>query len=131
MEEFIMEEFVPVKREDAIKKIAEYFNTLNSKTVGIVFEKQKDATAFLGEVKQFLNKEEFEVWNKKSIVSNTNVIVITGNCRYPQRILSGWTCSKLFVEQKCLEKYSKDIYNGCRYPQSALNFDEVENYLIK
>ena len=126
-----MKEFQEISREDAIKKIAEYFNTLNFKTVGIVFEKQKDATAFLDEVKQFLNKEDFEVWNKKSIESNTNVVVITDNCRYPQRILSGWTCSKLFIEQKCLEKYSDYIYNGCIYPQCALKSEEVENYLIK
>ena len=52
-----MKEFQEISREDAIKKIAEYFNTLNFKTVGIVFEKQKDATAFLDEVKQFLNKK--------------------------------------------------------------------------
>ena len=126
-----MKEFVPLKREDAIKKIAEYFRTTNFKTVGIVFEKQKDATAFLDEVKELLNKEDFEVWNKKSIKSNANVIVITDNCRFPSRILSGWTCSKLFVEQKCLEKYSDYIYNGCIYPQCALKSEEVENYLIK
>lgn len=126
-----MKEFVPLKREDAIKKIAEYFRTTNFKTVGVVFEKQKDATAFLDEVKDLLNKEDFEIWNKKSIKSNTNVIIITDNCRFPSRILSGWACSKLFVEQKCLEKYSDYIYNGCTYPQCALKSEEVENYLIK
>lgn len=125
-----MKEFVPLKREDAIKKIAEYFSTLNFRTVGVVFEKQKDATAFLDEIKDLLNKEDFEVWNKKSIESNTNVRVVTDNCRFPLKLLSGWSCSKLFVEQKCLEKYSKNIYDGCVYPQCTLNPNYVENYLI-
>ena len=62
-----MKEFKDISREDAIKKVAEYFNTLNFKNVGIVFEKQKDATAFLDEVKKILNKEDSEVWNKKQM----------------------------------------------------------------
>lgn len=126
-----MKEFVPLKREDAIKKIAEYFNNNNLKNVGIVFEKQKDATLFLDEVKNILNKEDSVVWNKTQIESKNKVRVLTDNCRNPSRILSGWTCSKLFVEQKCLEKYSDYIYNGCICPQSALKSEEVENYLIK
>jgi hypothetical protein len=123
-----MKEFLPIKREEAIKKIAEYFRTTNSETVGIVFEKQRDATAFLDEVKKNLDKGR--VWNKKSIESNTNTRVVTDNCRNPIRILSGWSCSKLFIEQKCFEKHSEDFYKTCICPQCALNPDNVENYLI-
>lgn len=126
-----MKEFVPLKREETIKKIAEYFNTLNFKNVGIVFEKQRDATAFLDEVKSLLNKEDFKVWNKKQIGSKNKVWGLTDNCRNPSKILSGYTCEKLFIEKKCFEKHSDDIYDCCVCPQSCLKPDNVENYLIE
>ena len=99
--------------------------------VGIVFEKQKDATAFLDEVKKLLNKEYSEVWNKKSICNKYKLRVLTDNARSRSRILSGYTCEKLFVEQKCFEKHFDDItYAGCVCVQSALNPDNVENFCI-
>ncbi len=126
-----MKEFKNISREDAIKKVAEYFNTHSWKNVGIVFEKQKDTTAFLDEVKKILNKEDSEVWNKKQIWSKDKVRIFTDNARNPSRILSGLTCEKLFVEQKCFEKHFDDIaYAGCICVQSGLNSDNVENYLI-
>ena len=126
-----MKQFLPIRKENAIKKIAEYFKTNSWKNVGIVFEKQKDATAFLDEVKKLLNKEDSEVWNKKSIYNKNKVRILTDNARNPSRILSGWTCSKLFIEQKCFEKHFDDItYAGCICAQSGLNPDNVENYLI-
>ena len=126
-----MKEFKQISREDAIKKVAEYFNTQNFKNVGIVFEKQKDATTFLDEVKKILNKEDSVVWNKKQIWSKDKVRVLTDNCNNPSRILSGWTCEKLFIEQKCLEKHFEDITDaGCVTVQCALNPDNVENFCI-
>ena len=127
-----MKKFLPIRKEDAIKKVAEYFKTHSWKNVGIVFEKQKDATAFLDEVKKLLNKEDSEVWNKKSIYNKNKVRILTDNARSRSRILSGWTCEKLFIEQKCFEKYFDDItYAGCICAQSCLNPDNVENYLIE
>ena len=127
-----MKEFKQISREESIKKVVEYFNTLNFKNVGIVFEKQKDATLFLDEVKNLLNKEDSEVWNKKQIESKNKVRVLTDNTRNPSRILSGYTCEKLFIEQKCFEKHFEDITDvGCVCAQSGLNSDNVENYLIK
>lgn len=126
-----MKEFKQISREDAIKKVAEYFKTHSWKNVGIVFEKQKDATIFLDEVKKLLNKEDSEVWNKKSIYNKNKVRILTDNARNPSRILSGWTCEKLFIEKKCFEKHFDDItYAGCACAQSGLNPDNVENYLI-
>lgn len=126
-----MKEFQEISRENAIKKIVEYFNNNNLKNVGIVFEKQKDATLFLDEVKNLLNKEDSVVWNKTQIESKNKVRVLTDNCRNPSRILSGWVCSKLFIEQKCFEKHFDDITDaGCVTVQCALNQDNVENYLI-
>ena len=101
IKELKMKAFQEISRKDAIKKVAEFFNTLNFKNVGIVFEKQKDATAFLDEVKKILNKEDSEVWNKNQIWSKDKVRIFTDNARNPSRILSGLTCEKLFTEQKC------------------------------
>ena len=125
-----MKQFLPIRKEDAIKKIAEYFNTQNFINVGIVFEKQKDATAFLDEVKKILNKEDSEVWNKKQIWSKDKVRIFTDNTRNPSKILSGFMCEKLFAEQKCFEKHFDDNAD-CVTVQCALNPDNVENYLIK
>lgn len=125
-----MKQFLPIRKEDAIKKVAEYFNTQNFIYVGIVFEKQKDATAFLDEVKKILNKEDSVVWNKKQIWSKDKVRIFTDNARNPSKILSGFMCEKLFVEQKCFEKHFDDNAD-CVTVQCALNPDNVENYLIK
>lgn len=125
-----MKQFLPIRKEDAIKKVAEYFNTQNFIYVGIVFEKQKDATAFLDEVKKILNKEDSVVWNKKQIWSKDKVRIFTDNTRNPSKILSGFMCEKLFIEQKCFEKHFEDIAD-CVTVQCALNPDNVENYLIK
>lgn len=126
-----MKQFLPIRKEDAIKKIAEYFKTHSWKNVGIVFEKQKDAIAFLDEVKTLLNKEDSEVWNKKQIWSKDKVRILTDNSRSRSRILSGYTCEKLFIEKKCFEKHFDDItYAGCICAQSALNPDNVENFCI-
>jgi len=126
-----MKQFIPITRENAIKKIVEYFNANKWFTVGVVFEKQKDATAFLDEVKKLLNKEDCEVWNKKSICNKNKVRILTDNGRSRSRILSGYTCEKLFIEKKCFEKHFDDItYAGCVTAQCGLNPDNVENYLI-
>ena len=124
-----MKEFQEISRENAIKKVAEYFNTLNFENVGIVFEKQKDATAFLDEVKKILNKEDSVVWNKKQIWSKDKVRIVTDNTRNPPRILSGMMCEKLFIEQKCFEKHFDDNAD-CVTVQCALNPDNVENFCI-
>ena len=113
-------------------KVAEYFETNKWLNVGIVFEKQKDAIAFLDEVKKLLNKEDSIIWNKKQIWSKDKVKILTDNARSRSRILSGYTCEKLFIEQKCFEKHFDDItYAGCICAQSALNPVNVENYLIE
>ena len=126
-----MKQFLPIRKEDAIKKVAEYFKTNKWLNVGIVFEKQKDATAFLDEVKKLLNKEDSKVWNKKSVWSKNKVRILTDNGRSRSRILSGYICEKLFIEQKCFEKHFDDItYAGCVTAQSGLNPDNVENYTI-
>ena len=46
IKELKMKAFKQISREDAIKKVAEYFNTLNSKNVGIVFENKKTLQHF-------------------------------------------------------------------------------------
>lgn len=46
--------FKKISKEDAIKKVVELYKTSfkdECRQIGIVFEKQKDATAFLEEVK--------------------------------------------------------------------------------
>lgn len=126
-----MKDFLPIRKEDAVKKIADYFNTHKFENVGIVFEKQKDATTFLEEVKNLLNKEDSEIWNKKSIYNKNKVRILTDNVRYRTRILSGYACEKLFIEANCFEKYFDDItYAGCICAQSGLNPDIVENFCI-
>jgi hypothetical protein len=126
-----LKEFIPISREEAIKKVVDYFYTHGLENIGIVFEKQRDATAFLDEVKKILNKEDSEVWNKKSICNKNKVRILTDNGRSRSRILSGYTCEKLFVEKKCFEKHFDDItYAGCVMAQCGLNPDNVENYLI-
>lgn len=126
-----MKEFVMITKQNAIKIIADYFNTHTFENVGIVFEKQKDATAFLDEVKGIVNKEDSKVWNKKSIYNKNKVRILTDNVRNRSRILSGWTCEKLFIEAKCFEKYKEDILACCVCPQSALNSDFVENFVVE
>lgn len=123
-----MKDFLPIRREDAVKKITDYFNTHIFENVGIVFEKQKDATAFLEEVKGLVNKEDSEVWNKKSIYNKNNVRILTDSSRNRARILSGYACEKLFIDSKCFKKYKEDILKCCVCPQSALNPDIVENF---
>ena len=126
-----MKDFLPIRKEDAVKKVADYFNTHKFENVGIVFEKQKDATAFLEEVKGLVNKEDSEVWNKNQIESKNKVRILIDNSRSRSRILSGWTCEKLFIEKKCFEKHFDDItYAGCICVQSGLNPDNVENFWI-
>ena len=123
-----MKDFLPIRKKDAIKKIADYFNTHKFENVGIVFEKQKNATAFLEEVKVLVNKEDSEVWNKKRIDSKNNVRILTDSSRNRARILSGYTCEKLFIDSKCFEKYKEDILKCCVCPQSGLKPDTVENF---
>lgn len=125
-----MKDFLPIRREDAVKKIADYFNTQIYENIGIVFEKQKDATAFLKEVKGLLNEEDSDVWNKKQIESKNLVKILTDSSRNRTRILSGYTCEKLFIDSKCYEKYKENILACCVCPQSGLNPDTVENFCV-
>lgn len=126
-----MKEFLPISREEAIKKIAEYFNTCCLENIGIVFEKQKDATAFLDEVKKLLNKEDSEVWNKREVYNKKHKVrLLTDSGRPVEKTLEGYMCSKLFIEKKCFEKYFKNISEiGCVLVQNVLR--DVENYLIE
>lgn len=127
-----MKEFKPILREEAIKKIAEYFNTHGLENIGIVFEKQRDANTFLDEVKKLLNKEDSEVWNKREVYNKNNrVKLLTDSSRPVEKTLEGYMCAKLFVEKKCFEKYFNNIAEiGCVLVQSCINPDNVENYLI-
>lgn len=128
-----MKEFLPIRKEDAIKKIVEYFNTHGLENIGIVFEKQRDANAFLDEVKKLLNKEDSEVWNKREVYNKNNrVKLLTDSSRPVEKTLEGYMCAKLFVEKKCFEKYFKNIAEiGCVLVQSCINPVNVENYLIE
>lgn len=126
-----MKEFLPIRKEDAIKKIVEYFNTHGLEDIGIVFDKQKDATAFLDEVKKLLNKEDCKVWNKREVYNKNNrVKLLTDSSRPVEKTLEGYMCAKLFIEKKCFEKYFKNISEiGCVLVQNVLR--DVENYLIE
>ena len=128
-----MKNFVSISREDAIKKVAEYFNTHGLEDIGIVFDKQKDATAFLDEVKKLLNNEDSKVWNKREVYNkNNSVRILTDNGRYPEKILAGYMCAKLFIEKKCFEKRFKNADDyGCVFVQSCIRPDSLENYLIE
>lgn len=125
-----MKQFTPIRKEDAIKEIAECFKTHKWENIGIVFKRQRDATAFLDKVKTLLDKGDSKVWNKKQINSKNLVKVLTDNTRNRTKILSGYICEKLFIEAECLEKYRDDILKCCVCPQSVLNPDEVENFEI-
>ncbi len=126
-----MKEFLPIRKEEAIKKIAEYFNTHGLENIGIVFEKQRDANAFLDEVKKLLNKEDCEVWNKREVHNKNNKVrLLTDSSRPVEKTLEGYMCAKLFIEKKCFEKYFKNISEiGCVLVQNVLR--DVENYLVE
>lgn len=127
-----MKEFKPILREEAIKKVADYFNTHGLENIGIVFEKQRDANTFLDEVKKLLNKEDCKVWNKREVYNKNNrVKLLTDSSRPVEKTLEGYMCAKLFIEKKCFEKYFNNIAEiGCVRVQSCINPDNVENYLI-
>ena len=131
--------FKKISKEDAIKKIVELYKTefkSDCRQIGIVFEKQKDATAFLEEVKNEILKtsEKAKIWNKKSIEKYNGKVRVLGiyteNCRNPYRILSGRIIHNLFVDSKALEKHKEEIGNGVLCPQACLNPENVENFEI-
>lgn len=53
-----------ITRNDAIKKLEEYFNNERYLNVGILFEKRKDGIKLLDDVKKNISKNDSVVWNK-------------------------------------------------------------------
>lgn len=135
--------FKKISKEDAIKKVVELYKTefkSDCRQIGIVFEKQKDACAFLEEVKNEILKtsEKAKIWNKKTIEKYNGTVRVLGiyteNCRNPHRILSGRIIHNLFVDSKALEKHKEEIGNGVLCPQAYLNPEnlvKVENFEIE
>lgn len=132
--------FKKISKEDAIKKVVELYKTefkSDCRQIGIVFEKQKDVTAFLDEVKNEILKtsEKAKIWNKKTIEKYNGKAKVLGiyteNCRNPYRILSGRIIHNLFVDSKALEKHKEEIGNGVLCPQVCLNPENVENFEIE
>lgn len=119
-----------ITRNDAIKKLTEYFNTEQYSNVGILFEKRKDGIILLDEVKEHISKKDSVVWNKTFLENKDKTRFIVENCRYPEKIFEGWTIFKFFVEYNALVKHLDDICGNILCCQSCINPERVENFII-
>lgn len=132
-----MKQFIPIRKEDAIKKVAEFAKSYESylQYIGIFFETRKEGIAFLEEVKKLLNKVDFTIWNKSSIVKYKNgkrvlgIYVYNANTSYSYYI-PAYTLNQLYGDSKCLEKYKDKVIENFLNSQEALNPDNVENFCI-
>ena len=119
-----------ITRNDAIKKLTEYFNTEQYSNVGILFEKRKDGIILLDEVKEHISKKDSVVCNKTFLENKDKTRFIVENCRYPAKIFSGWAIFKFFVEYSAFVKHLDDICDNVLCPQSCINPERVENFII-
>lgn len=118
-----------ITRNNAIKKLTEYFNTEQYSNVGILFEKNKDGIILLDEVKEHISKKDSVVWNKTFLENKDKTRFIVENCRYPEKIFEGWTIFKFFVEYNAFVKHL-DICDNVLCLQSWINPERVENFII-
>lgn len=119
-----------ISRNDAIKRLTEYFNTEQYSNVGILFEKNKDGIKLLDEVKEHISKKDSVVWNKIFLENKDNTRFIVENCRNPEKIFEGWTIFKFFVEYNAFVKHLDDICDNVLCHQSCINPERVENFII-
>lgn len=119
-----------ISRNDAIKRLTEYFNTEQYSNVGILFEMRKDGIRLLDEVKEHISKKDSVVWNKIFLENKDNTRFIVENCRNPEKIFEGWTIFKFFVEYNAFVKHLDDICDNVLCHQSCINPERVENFII-
>ena len=119
-----------ITRNNAIKKLTEYFNTEQYSNVGILFEKRNDGIRLLDGVKEHISKKDSVVWNKTFIENKDKTRFIVEHCRYPEKIFEGWTIFKFFVEYRAFVKHLDDICDNVLLPQSCINPERVENFII-
>lgn len=122
--------FKIITRNNAIKKLTEYFNTEQYSNVGILFEMRNDGIRLLDEVKEHISKKDSVVWNKTSLENKDKTRFIVENCRNPEKIFEGWTIFKFFVEYNALIKHLDDICGNILCCQSCINPERVENFII-
>lgn len=122
--------FKIITRNNAIKKLTEYFNTEQDTSVGILFEMRKDGIRLLDEVKTNISKTDSVVWNKTFLQNKDRTKFIIENCRYPAKIFRGWTILKFFVEYSAFVKYLDNICDNILCTQSCINPQRVENFII-
>lgn len=122
--------FKIITRNDAIKKLTEYFNTEQYSNVGILFEMRNDGIRLLDEVKEHISKKDSVVWNKTFLENKDSTKFIIENCRCPDKIFQGWTIFKFFVEYGAFVKHLDDICDNVLCPQSCINPERVENFII-
>lgn len=118
-----------ITRNDAIKKLQEYFNSEQYSNVGILFEKRKDGIKLLDEVKKNISKKDSEVWNKTFLENKNRARFIVENCRNPDKMFCV-TVFKFFVEYNAFVKHLDDICDNVLCPQSCINPERVENFII-
>lgn len=119
-----------ITRNNAIKKLTEYFNTEQYSNVGILFEMRNDGIRLLDEVKEHISKKDSVVWNKTFLENKDKTRFIVENCRNPEKIFEGWTIFKFFVEYNALVKHLDDICGNILCCQSCINPERVENFII-
>lgn len=122
--------FKIITRNDAVKKLTEYFNTEQDTSVGILFEMRNDGIRLLDEVKTNISKSDSVVWNKTFLQNKVHTKFIIENCRCPSKIFRGWTILKFFVEYNAFVKHLDSIGDCVLCPQSCINPESVENFII-
>lgn len=118
-----------INRDDAIKRLREYFNTECDTNVGILFEKSKDGIRLLDEVKANISKADSEVWNKTFLENKNRTRFIVENCRNPEKMFCV-TVFKFFVEYDAFVKHLDNICDNILCPQSCMNPERVANFII-
>lgn len=119
-----------ITRNNAIKKLTEYFNTEQYSNVGVLFEMRNDGIRLLDEVKEHISKKDSVVWNKTFLENKDKTRFIVENCRNPEKIFEGWTIFKFFVEYNALVKHLDNICGNILCCQSCINPERVENFII-
>lgn len=118
-----------ITRNDAIKKLEEYFNNERYLNVGVLFEKRKDGVQLLDDVKKNISKKDSTIWNKTQLVNKEKTKFIVENCRNPDKMFCV-TISKFFVEYNAFVKHLDSICDCVLCPQSCINPERVENFII-
>lgn len=119
-----------ITRNDAVKKLTEYFNTEQYSNVGILFEMRNDGIRLLDEVKEHISKKDSVVWNKTFLENKDKTRFIVENCRNPEKIFEGWAIFKFFVEYNAFVRHLNDICDNVLCCQSCINPERVENFII-